>query len=58
MCVDSLKKTRKPACTIVDVLPEIERATVHIRHKKIRRIKCKEEEEQKGEGGKKARMKE
>jgi len=49
MCVDYLKKTRKPACTIVVVLPEIERATVHIRHKKIRGIKCKEEEEQKGE---------
>jgi hypothetical protein len=36
MCVDQLKNTRKPACTIDDVLAEIEPATAQIRHKKIR----------------------
>ena len=30
------KKTRKPACTIADVLAEIEPATAQIRHQKIR----------------------
>jgi hypothetical protein len=41
MCVDKQKKTKKPTCTIVDVVAEIEPATAQIRHKTIRGSKVK-----------------